>query len=193
MDEEESAHSLPNDSSAAEPEDIIATTVLEHDNKLNYLHEQLAEQQKTLTGILKLLKAQTRSLSGQAPSPWNLKDGTGEQQRQILRQLQDWIDWYNQTYPGWRNTSSRRVGSVILQWSRNCWRCLWRGRPLTAGWWIPMMPRRIGTRGSCIPRLHGSVWIRRPGGATASVPTGNLTVWRWRTRMPRRSGHGFRV
>lgn len=100
MDEEESADSLPNDSSATAPEDIIAETVLEHDNKLNYLHDKLAEQQKTLSGILKLLKAQTRSLSGQAPSPWNLKDGTGEQQRKILRQLQDWIDWYNQTYPG---------------------------------------------------------------------------------------------
>lgn len=100
MEAGESAGSSGREEPAAEPEDIIATTVLEHDNKLNYLHDQLAEQQKTLTGILKLLKAQSRSLSGQEPSPWNLKDGTGEQQRKILRQLKDWIDWYNQTYPG---------------------------------------------------------------------------------------------
>lgn len=105
MEAGESAGSSGREEPAAEPEDIIATTVLEHDNKLNYLHDQLAEQQKTLTGILKLLKAQSRSLSGQEPSPWNLKDGTGEQQRKILRQLKDWIDWYNcETFSSWSGT-----------------------------------------------------------------------------------------
>lgn len=105
MDEEELAASLPNDSSAAEPEDtepesIIAETVLDHDNKLNYLRRMLHEQQSTLSGVLKLLENPARPLKDLPASPWNLKDGTPEQQRKILTQLLDWIGWYNETYPG---------------------------------------------------------------------------------------------
>lgn len=74
--------------------------VLDHDNKLEYLHTMMQEQQKTLAALVKHLERPSSSPDLQDPAPWNLKDGTQKQQGKILEQLYDWIGWYNETYPG---------------------------------------------------------------------------------------------
>lgn len=100
MASDDSADSSPNGSPLAESEVSVEEIVLEHDNKLNYLKNKLQEQQKALNSLLKLLEKPSTVFGARKPAAWNLKDGTPEQQRKILTELKDWIDWYNETYPG---------------------------------------------------------------------------------------------
>lgn len=78
----------------------IEEVVLDHDNKLEYLLTMMQDQQKTLAALVKHLEQPNSSPDFQNPSPWNLKDGTERQRRKILGPLNDWISWYNDTYPG---------------------------------------------------------------------------------------------
>jgi len=100
MTVEDSSDGSGNDSPGAEPEGTIEEVVLDHDNKLEYLHKMLLDQQKTLAALVKHLERPSSSPELQDPAPWNLKDGTQKQRRKILSQLFDWIGWYNEIYPG---------------------------------------------------------------------------------------------
>ena len=100
MSTDESADSSPTGSPAPDSEVTIEEVVLEHDNKLNFLNHKLQEQQQALDGLFKLLEQPSATISSQKPAPWNLKDGTPQQQQKILTELNEWIDWYNKTYPG---------------------------------------------------------------------------------------------
>ncbi len=87
-------------SPGAEAKGTIEEVVLDHENKLEYLHTMMQDQQKTLAALVKHLERPNSSPDFQDPSPWNLKDGTEKQRRKILVQLDDWISWYNDNYPG---------------------------------------------------------------------------------------------
>jgi hypothetical protein len=89
-----------NVSPGAAPEGTVEEVVLDHDNKIEYLHTMMLDQQKTLAALVKHLERPSSSPDSRDPAPWNLKDGTDEQRRKILAQLFDWIAWYNETYPG---------------------------------------------------------------------------------------------
>lgn len=78
----------------------MAQTVLDHDNKIEYLHTMLQDQQRTMAALVALLEQRGPSSAPQQTAPWNLKDATPKQRRAILEQLFVWIDWYNENYPG---------------------------------------------------------------------------------------------
>ncbi|MFJ6419031.1 hypothetical protein [Paeniglutamicibacter sp. NPDC091659] len=96
----DSSNASGNASSAAEPEGTLEEIVLEHDDKLEHLHATLQDQQKTLAALVKHLEQPGSSPAPQDPAPWNLGCATAAQRRHFLGQLSDWINWYNETYPG---------------------------------------------------------------------------------------------
>lgn len=87
MGTDDSSDGSGNGSPATESEGKIEQVVLDQDNKIEFLHAMMQDQQKTLAALVKHLERPGGSPGLPDPAPWNLKDGTEKQRSKIHSQL----------------------------------------------------------------------------------------------------------
>lgn len=62
------------------------------------LEEDLAAHTEILQTLTNQLERLSKDSSKKKPAPWNLYEGDPDKVAEILREIQKWIPWFNQTY-----------------------------------------------------------------------------------------------